>query len=72
MAYLPNAPQSSRKIHQRDQSSLRSPSSTIQPSQIVLPAPGLSIVPADNNSNWENAPTTNLTNTITANRPTLS
>ena len=72
MAYPPNAPQFSRKIHQRNQSSPRSPSSTIQPSQTVLPAPGPSIVPADNNSNWEDAPTTNPTNTITANRPTLS
>jgi len=34
-----------------------------------LPVSGPSIVPADNDSNWEDTPTTN---TITANRPTFS
>jgi len=38
-----------------------------------LPVPGPSIVPADNDPNWEDAPTTNpTTNTITANRLTSS
>jgi len=73
IAYLPNVPQCSRRIHQRDCSSPRSPSSTIQPSQTVLPVSGPSIVPVDNNLNWEDAPTTNpTTNTIIANRPTSS
>ena len=46
-----------------------SPSSTIQPGRTVLPVLGLNIVPADNDPNWEDAPTTNpITNTITANR----
>ena len=45
MVYLPNAPQHSRRIHQRSYSSLRSPSSIIQPGQIVLPIPGPSIIP---------------------------
>jgi len=35
MAYLPNTPQYSRWIHQRDCSSLKSPFSTIQPGQTV-------------------------------------
>jgi len=34
-----------------------------------LPISGPSIVPADNDPDWENAP---ATNTITANRPTSS
>ena len=51
MAYLPNAPQGSRRIHQRGWLSPRSPSSTIQPSQTVLPVPGPSIVPVDNDPN---------------------
>ena len=72
MAYLPNVPQCSRRIHQRGCLSLRSPSSTIQPGQIVLPVPGPSIIPADNNPNWENAPTNPITNNNTANRPTSS
>jgi len=63
LAYLPNAPRCSRWIHQRDCSSLRSPSSTIQP------ALGPSIVPVDNNPNWEDAPANPITN-LTANRPT--
>ena len=70
-AYLPNALWCSRQIHQRGRSSLRSPSSTIQPGQTVLPVPGLSIISADNDPNWENAPTNPITNTTTANRPTF-
>ena len=72
MAYLPNMPRHSRQIYQRGCSSPRSPSSTIQPSQTVLPVPGPSIVPADNNPNWKNTPTNPVTNTTTANRPTSS
>ena len=73
MAYLPNTSQHSRWIHQRGHLSPRSSSSTIQPGQTVLPVPGLSIIPIDNNSNWEDAPATNsTTNTITANRPISS
>jgi len=72
MAYLPNAPRRSRWVHQRGRSSLRSPSSTIQPAQIVLPVPSPSIVPADNNPNWEDAPTTNPITNLIANRPTSS
>jgi len=70
LAYLPNAPQCSRWIHQRGCSSLRSPSSIIQPGQTVLPVPGPSIVLADNDSNWEDTPATNPTTNLTANRPT--
>jgi len=51
LAYLPNTPWHSRWIHQRGHSSLRFPSSTIHPSQTVLPVSGPSIVPADNDSN---------------------
>jgi len=73
IAYLPNASWYPRRIHQRGHSSLRSPSSTIQPDQTVLPVPGPSIVPADKDPNWKDAPATNpITNTITANRPTSS
>jgi len=72
MAYLPNAPRCSRQIHQRGRSSLRSPSSTIQPARTVLPVPGPSIVLADNDPNWEDAPTTNPITNLTANRPTSS
>ena len=73
MAYPPNAPRRSRRIHQRGRSSPRSPSSTIQPARTVSPVPGPSIVPADNDPNWEDAPTTNLnTNNNIANRPTSS
>ena len=73
MAYLPNAPRYLKRIHQRGCSSLRSPSNTIQPGQTVLPAPGLSIVPVDNNPNLEDAPATNpSTNNNIANRPTSS
>ena len=69
LAYPPNAPQQSRWIHQRGRSSLRSPSSTIHPSQTVLPIPSLSVVLVDNDSNWKDA---SATNTIIANRPTSS
>jgi len=72
MAYLPNAPRRSRRIHQRGRSSPRSPSSTIQPARTVLPVPGPSIVPADNDPNWEDAPTTNPNTNLAANRPTFS
>jgi len=71
MAYPPNAPRCSRQIHQRGHSSLRSPSSTIQPAQTVLPVPSPSIIPTDNDPNWEDAPTNSITNLI-ANRPTSS
>ena len=36
-----------------------------------MPVPGPSIVPVDNNPNWEDAPTNPITNNI-ANRPTSS
>ena len=72
MAYLPNMPWHSRRLHQWGHLSLRSPSSTIQPGWIVLLVPGLSIVLADNNSNWENAPTINPNINLIANRPTSS
>jgi len=71
-AYPPNTPWYSRQIHQRGRLSLRSPSSTIQPGRTVLPVPGPSIVPANNNPNWEDAPTTNSITNLTANRPTSS
>ena len=71
MAYLPNVPQCSRQIHQRGHLSLRSPSSTIQPVQTVLPVSGPSIVPANNDPNWEDIPANPITN-LTANRPTSS
>ena len=71
MAYLPNAPQHSRQIHQRGHSSLRSSSSTIQSSQTVSPVPGPSIVSVNNDPNWKDAPTNSITNNI-ANRPTSS
>ena len=73
MAYLPNTPQHSRRIHQRGHLSPRSPSSTIQSGQTVLPVPGPSIVLMDNNLNWKDAPTTNaITNIIIANKPIFS
>ena len=65
-------PQHSRQLHQRGRSSPRSPSSTIQPAQTILPVPGPSIVPADNNPNWEDAPTNPSTNNNIANRPMSS
>ena len=72
MAYLSNTPQRLRQIHQRDCLSLRSSSSTIQSSQTVLPIPGLSIVPADNDPNWEDTLTNPIINTTIANRPISS
>ena len=72
MAYLPNAPRRSRRLHQRGRSSPRSPSSTIQPARTVSPVPGSSTVPADNDPNWEDAPTTNPNTNLAANRPTSS
>ena len=72
IAYPPNAPWHSRQIHQRGRLSLRSPSSTIQPGWTVLPVSGPSIIPMDNDSNWEDAPANPITNTTTANRPTSS
>ena len=72
MAYLPNTLWHSRWIHQRDCLSPRSSSSTIQPGRIVLPVPGPSIVSADNDPNWKDAPANPITNTTIANRPTSS
>jgi len=72
IAYLPNAPRCSRRIHQRGRSSPRSPSSTIQPGRTVSPVPNPSIVPADNDPNWEDAPTNPSTNNNITNRPTSS
>jgi len=72
MAYPPNASWHSRQIHQRGCSSPRSPSSTIQSAWIVLPVPGPSIVPADNDPNWEDAPANPITNNNIANRPMSS
>jgi len=72
LAYLPNAPQYSKQIHQRDYSSLRSLSSTVYLSQTALPVPGPSIISADNDPNWEDAPTTNPTTNLTANKLTSS
>ena len=37
-----------------------------------MPVPGPSIVPADNDPNWEDAPTTNPITNLTANRPISS
>ena len=68
LAYLPNTPQCSRCIHQRDWSSLKSSSHIIQPSWIVSSIPSPSIISVDNNPNWKDAPATNLT----SNRPTSS
>ena len=73
MAYPPNAPQCSRRLHQRGHSSPRSLSSTIQPAWTVLPVPSPSIITVDNDPNWEDTPTTNPnTNNNIANRPTFS
>ena len=72
MAYPPNTPQYSRQIHQRDHSSLRSPSYTIQPGWTVLLVSGPSIVTADNDPNREDAPANPSTNNNIANRPTSS
>ena len=70
IAYPPNAPQHSRWIHQRGHSSPRSPSSTIQPGQTVSPVPGPSIIPVDDDPNWEDAPANPSTNNKIANRST--
>ena len=35
-----------------------------------MPVPGPSIIPVDNNSNWEDAPVNPITNNNTANKPT--
>jgi len=72
MAYLPNVPWRSRRIHQRGHLSPRSPSSTTQPGQTVSPVPGPSIVLADNDPNWEDAPANLSTNNNITNRPTSS
>jgi len=65
LAYLPNALQCSKQIHQKGHSSPRSSSSTIHPGWTALPIPSPSIVLVDNNSNYKDAPAT-----LTANRPT--
>ena len=72
MAYPPNTLWCSKWIHQRGHSSLRSFSSIIQPGWTVLPIPSPSIILADNNPNWKNAPTNSSTNNNIANRPTSS
>ena len=72
MAYPPNMPWHSRQIYQRGRSSLRSSSSTIQPSWTVLPVPGPSIILTDNDPNWENAPANSSTTNNIANRLTFS
>ena len=72
IVYPPNAPRRSRRIHQRDRSSPRSLSSTIQPAWTVSPVPGPSIIPVDNDPNWEDTPTTNPNTNLAANRPTSS
>ena len=72
IAYLLNMPWRSRRIHQRGQSSPRSPSSIIQSSRTISPVPGPSIIPADNDPNWEDAPTNPSTNNNITNRPTSS
>ena len=51
LAYPLNALWQSRQIYQRGHSSLRSPSSIVQPGQTVLSVPGPSIVPVDNDPN---------------------
>ena len=72
MAYPPNVLWRSRQIYQRDHSSPRSPSSIIQPDQTVLPVSDLSIIPVDNNPNWEDTPANPSTNNNITNRPTSS
>ena len=72
MAYLPNTPWHLRRIHQRGRLSPRSPSSTIQPGRIISPVSGPSIVPVDNDSNWEDAPINPSTNNNITNRPMSS
>ena len=70
LAYLPNTPQHSRWIYQRGCLSLRSLSSTTHSGQTVLLVLGLSIVTADNDHNWEDAPATNPITNLIANRLT--
>jgi len=72
MAYPPNVLWCSKQIHQRGRSSLRSPFSTIQPGQTVLPVPGPSIIFANNDPNWKDTPTNPSTNNNITNRPTSS
>ena len=69
LAYLPNAPQQSRQIHQKGHSSSRSLSSIVHPGQTVSPVSGLSIISTDNDPNWKDASANPITN-LTANRPT--
>ena len=68
LAYLPNALQCSRWIHQKGCSSPRSPSSTNQPGWTASPVPSPSIIPTDNNPNWKDVPTTNPITNLIANR----
>ena len=72
LPYLPNTPQYSRQIYQKECSSLRSPSNTVYPGWTALPVPGPSIISMDNNPNWENTPATNSNINLTSNRPTSS
>ena len=68
LPYLPNALQYSRQIYQKECSSLRSPSNTVYPGWTALPVPGPSIIPVNNNPNWEDAPATNPNINLTSNR----
>jgi len=68
-AYPPNTPQHLRYIHQRGQLFSKFLTHTIQPVQTFLPVSSLSIISADNNSNWENAPAINPATNIATNRP---
>ena len=72
IAYSPNVLRRSRQIHQRGHLSPRSPFSTIQSSWIVSSVPGPSIVPADNDPNWEDTSANPNTNNNIANRLTSS
>ena len=72
VAYPPNALWYSKWIHQRGCSSPTSSSSTIQPGQTVSSVPGPSIIPTDNDPNWEDTPNTNPITNLTANRPIFS
>jgi len=47
-------------------------SSIIQSGWTALSVPGPSIIPTDNDPNWENASTTNPITNLTSNRPTSS
>ena len=69
LAYMPNAPQQSRQIHQKGHSSPRSLSGIVQSGQTVSPVPGPSIISVDNDPNWKDASANSITN-LTANRPT--